>query len=296
MKNLLIFMIFINIFLFSNLILAETEKTTIPPQPQLVEDTAEEKVLKEHKNESELYKQLYENSERSNDRIITIMQWSIGLAATFIIVLLGSQILFNYRVNKEEIRAIRSKLEEKFSNLRSEIIESINRDSKKSADFIQQSFNILEKELQDNFVTQFREKEKYFDVKIESVGKDNKLLKSIFESKVNALSIELNKLDGYVWQLRGVRANALKQFVKIAELKIDQGDEPKYILSDIKNVLDDMKAINKSDYAQLENLMGKIPANFNQIKDEIESLYKALPQYMFIEDPEKPGELKTVYI
>jgi len=154
----------------------------------------------------------------------------------------------------------------------------------------------LGKALQDTFVTQFKEKEKYFDAKIESVGKDNELLKSTFESKVNALTIELNKVDGYVWQLRGVSANALKQFVKTAELQINQGHEPKYILSDIKKALDDMKAINKDDYALLENLMVKIPINNKQIKDEIESLYKALPQYMFIDDPEKPGELKTVYI
>ena len=218
------------------------------------------------------------------------------MVTTFIIVLLGSQILFNYRVNKEEIRAIRSGLEERSSNLKSEILESINQDSKKSDESIRQSFNILGKELQDSFVTRLGEKEKYFDAKIESFNKYSELQNSTFESKINQLNIELSKIEGHVWQLRGVNANALKNFVITAGLIIDQGLESKHVLKDIKEVLRAMKSINKDDYYQLEKLMIKIPTNNSQIKDEIELLYKAFPQYMFIDDPVNPGCLKSVNI
>ncbi len=285
MKQSILIIIVIHVFMFSNI---SSVHTAVTPQTE-----TKEYALDKDQNKQELYKLLYENSVHSNDRMITTMQWSIGLVATFIIVLLGSQVFFNYKISKKEINVIRSELDEKFSMSKSDILEKINKTTKENEKSTRHSFQKLETEIQNNMNSRFKEKEKLFEAKMESFGKDNELLKNQLESKIKVLSIGLNKVMGDVWKLRGVEANALTQFIITANLEIDRKLESKYILGDIKEVLMKLTEIFEMDYIQLEKLMTKIPKENSYIKDEIESLYKALPKYIFIDDPENPGRSKS---
>ena len=239
---------------------------------------------------------LYENSAKANDRLTLTMQWAIGLVASFILILLGSQVFFNYRISKEEISAIQSELEEHLANLKSDLIEKINKTSNEHEKYIQSSYRETALELKDDISNQLKEKEKLFEAIIDSQKKDNELLEKEFNSKLNAISIDLEKTIGHVWNLRGIKANALGRFIYSAKLQIERGTNTEFILDEIINVLKEMEDINLRDYDRLEEILPTIPADQKDSKKKIESLYKNLPKYTFIDDPERPGKLKTKFL
>lgn len=250
----------------------------------------------EHNVKENLYKLLYENSVKSNNDIIGTIQWSIGLVATFIIVLLGSQVFFNYRVSKEEIKSIKSSIEEKISIIRVELTDAISQENKANSTSTRKSFATLEDSLQNNFIERFNEKEKYFDTKIESIEKSNQLLKNHLSSEVKDLSIKIVKMDGYIWKLRGVEVVALRNFVDTAYLIIEEGHEPKFILKEIVETLENITRISTDELSRLNELMDKVPQENITLKNQIESLYKELPLYTYVDDPNDPGSLKVVNI
>jgi len=246
--------------------------------------------------EQDLYKLLYENSSDSNAKIIATIQWSVGIISTFVIVLLGSQILFNYRVNKEEIRAIRSELDEKFSELKANTLSNSNEERKELIEKFENKISHMEKEIKDSISLHYKERDKYIDVKLESFDKDTARLKSKLESEFSYLKIDLSKLAGDVWKLKGVNSNALKYFIDTTNLEIDKNIPIKHSLDSIIESLQNMTSISKDDQEELINMLNRVPEKYNSKKLQINELYKSLPQYIYVDDPKRPGYLKTVDI
>ncbi len=103
----------------------------------------------------------------------------------------------------------------------------------------------------------------------------------------------MQKIEAYVWDLKGVHANALSQFIKTANSEIDHKAESISTLDNIKKVLKKMKRINSTDHLALKELLSILPDKHKAIKSEIEALYKDLPQYTFVDDPDNPGQSKS---
>jgi hypothetical protein len=110
MKNILLI-----IFFTSQLAFSQSQEIikldTLEPN-SLVELRQNEKIT-----ELDYYKLLYESQVESNANFETLFQWTIGLSFGFLIAIIGSQIFFNYRINKKEIEYIRKDLQESILEL-----------------------------------------------------------------------------------------------------------------------------------------------------------------------------------
>lgn len=270
MRIFIVALVVIQCQLLSNIAIAEVLSASVVEKSCNNTDTRD--AIKNDKDK--VYKLLYDNSKENNEKIVSTIQWSIGLVATFIFALLGSQIFFNYRVSKEEINSIRSDLDDNFSSLKLEVIKTINEDSKKHKEKISREFEKLEDNIERSTDIRFEEKDKLFDSKYEVLDKKYSALKDILEFKISILESELEKVTGHVWDLRGVKVNALRRFISTANSEIDIGITPEFTLGDIKTVLNKMTEIEKNE--DLEKLLKKIPDEHKIIRDEIQDLYKKL--------------------
>lgn len=278
---------------FANSAIAEQNiaKTAVPKN---IEQRNSNQTIDE--SDRNLYKLLYENSAKSNANIISTIQWSIGIISTFVIVLLGSQILFNYRVNKEEIRAIRSELEEKFHEFKTDLISNSNKERKELIEKFELKFSNNEKNIKDTISQHYSEKDKYIDAKFDSFNKDISNLKSQLKFEVKYLKIDIEKVGGEVWKIKGVNANALRNFIHSINLHIDTDLDLKHELDDIIETLQNMTSISKNLLTDLVKTLERVPEEYQTKKLKIKELYSSMPQYIYVDDPNRPGYLKTVDI
>jgi hypothetical protein len=275
-----------------NLAIAEADKP-------IVKSSKQDEIIKTENQGSEkknLYKLLYENSVASNDRVITTIQWSIGIISSFVLLFLGSQVYFNHRVNKEEIGAIRSDLEESFSSFKSELLENINVDNNSKNKETLQSFEKLSHEFKDDLSKRLEEKEKYLDAKIESLQKEYSSLEKNTESVLSDLKIKNQTVNAEIWRLRGIEANALSRFTEIAKMEIENGVSPIRTLEEIVKSLAAMKKVRTDTCEELNELSKCVPDDCQELMAEIKGHISSLPKYMFVEDPNNPGQLKSVDI
>lgn len=243
-----------------------------------------------------LYELLYENSVASNNRVITTIQWSLGIISSFVLLFLGSQVFFNYRVNKEEVGAIRSESEERFSNLKSELLESIRLDSSSKVKEISSSFEKLSAELKGEVSKRVDEKEKYLDAKIESLQKDYSSLDKRTQSALKDIQIKNHNMEAEIWRLRGIEANALSRFVDQATMEIHQGKSPQHTLKEILNSLTAMEEVRTDICEEIFALSVLAKGSCEGLIAEIKDTLSKLPKYMFVTDPDNPGNFKTVYL
>ncbi len=292
MKRSITIVSFIYLIALSTISFAETDTSS----KSVVEQVKPIVKVDSEKSEAHFYKLLFENSVKSNDRIIVTMQWTIGIVVMFILLLLGSQVFFNYRISKEEVNTIRSELEKRLSDLSSELQNNLNKtssDYEKSAQLLLQN---MEANMKDTINSQFEEKEKLFGAINELNKKDNELLKNELEAEIRNLSITLKKTEGHVWRLRGVDANALTRFIDTVKLEIERGYVLQYSLEEIERTLITLDKIYVVDHEELSVLLPKIDEEHKEIIDRIESLYKKLPKYTFVDDPDNPGNTITKFV
>ncbi len=231
----------------------------ITPQNTIQNDTIVKKIPNNIDDKGKLYKLLYENSKSNNKSMISIIQWSIGLVATFILFLLGSQIFFNYKISKDEVNSIQSDIDEKILHLKLEVIEEV----KKSTDKGDEERNKLIDSKMDSYKT---------SVKYTELQLDN-LAINIEQSKAE---IEQSKAD--IWNLRGVTSNALTYFINTAKLKIKNKQNPKITLGYIKDNLEKAEYVYTDTCEHLDELIRSIPPEYSKIQSQINDLYARLPQ------------------
>jgi hypothetical protein len=263
---------------------------------QDVPQKVERKLSKINSVEIDLYKKLYENSADSNSKLIGTIQWSIGIILTFLAVLLGSQIFFNYKVSKEEVKAIRSELEEKFTEFKSDIYKAIETERRALTDELEDKVSKIESRFKDGISEQLGEKGKYIDVNIKSFEKEIDSFKDSSKRELGFLRINVSKLEGEVWKLRGVNSNALSRFIGCVNMEIETGLNPRHSLDDIIEALQNVSDISKGDFDELGKMLAQIPSEHSEKKSKIEEISSTLKQFIFVEDPSRPGYLKTVNI
>lgn len=268
MKNILLILI----FQFSILTFGQKDSTEIQSQKA---DSIINIEKKSNISELDYYKLLAEQSQKDNETLISLTQWTLGISFAFLLAIIGSQIFFNYRINKKEIDFIRKDLDEKISELKNEINQSISskfddlqKDLKK--DMTRESIE-MKKTLSSDFSTH----KEYLKLKLEIQEKSLKQ-----DLKVLEKEIEQNKGD--LWKLKGVESNALSNFVKSASLQIELNRDPKYILDEINTVLENIEEINSYDYERLNKLSEKTIQTHKEKTEKMISLFKDKPVYEFV--------------
>jgi polyhydroxyalkanoate synthesis regulator phasin len=221
---------------------------------------------------------LYDNSRQANESILTTLHFSLGLVAAFILALVGSQIFFNYRINKEEINSIRSDIDSQISTLSARLLEDMTRQLQSS---------------EANLNSKIEEKTKLIEAKDEVRKTDIETIRNSFnalERKINTIEITLEESTGHLWNLRGVDANALSSFIKTATLKIKQKKNPTYTLDDIIKSLGQLRDIYIDDYSALDELVKKIPKECEDQQKKIDDIFRTKPVYEFLDTPDNSGK------
>lgn len=248
--------------------------------------------------EIDTYKQMIENLKYSNDKILDTIYWALGSIAIVIFALLGTNLFFNFRINKEEIENIKKSfnlelegVKNKYDKLiKSEIDdfaeESNNRikgDFKYLSDNLQNQINIMS----DNFGSQISTNKDKLEDKtkqlIEQISKMKEELESeikdvqtsIINTKEN-IDIELLGINAKIWELEGVNINALNDFIEKALLEIKLNQSLSGSLDHIIEMLEKIKEISTWDNKKVNELINKIPEGYRLLKEKIESIIKTI--------------------
>ena len=136
----------------------------------------------------------------------------------------------------------------------------------------------MKKNLSENFKSQ----REYAALKMEAT-------KTSLKQDLKSLENEIKKNTGDLWKIKGVKANALTNFIKSAEIEIELKREVKYILNDIIEILKQLEEIHLVDVNALERLIGKIKDTHTEQVAEITKLYIDKPVYEFEPTEENTG-------
>lgn len=227
-------------------------------------------------SESEAYQLLYENSKETNNRTLNIIQWVIGITIAFLLAILGSQIFFNYRLNRKEVDFIKKDLDEKLTKFKSKFQDDLNTNNKITKSEIKEKFEKITKENKESIESEFEKKSKFIEI-------ENKYFTSDINRQIKQLTADIEKNSGDIWGLKGVESNALSSFIRVGLLKIELKNEAKYILDDIIEILEKLNEIHSSDYNQLDELTSKMPGKYKTQKDKIIANYKDKPVYKYVD-------------
>jgi len=238
-------------------------------------------------NELDYYKLLSEQSKNNNDTYISLIQWTLGVSFGFLLAIIGSQIFFNYRINKKEVEYIKKDVDEKIADLKNELNEDI--DSK---------FNELKKELKidisanisnmkDEITSKFKSEKEYSALKLE-------VMENSLQQEIKILKKDIENNAGNLWKLRGVESNALSSFIRAVKLQIELGREPKYLLDDIIKTLNGLEEIHKVDHGNLETLVEQIKTSHKDKSSKIKELYIGKPIYYYGDSPRPTGMIGMV--
>lgn len=249
------------------------------------------------KEKAELYKMLYENSKNANERLISTIHLVIGLVVTFLLALFGTQFLFNFKLKKEEINALRASIDKN-------AVESNASNTKRIDDL----FYEKEKNLKDEFsgfkeevnklTSTLAEKEQEKNkLKFENIAKEAVVSLDIIQHRIELVDMKAEKNAGDIWGIKGVNSNALGRYVDTAILELKNDHEIKYTLSDVIQILDSQVELNEFRKEQLDELINKLPDKYESQKDSIISKLKKLRIYKYVDDPVNIGQRieKTVF-
>lgn len=260
--------------------LVEPQVTTLNPTTESVQTDVF--------SELDYYKSLYENSKENNESYKSLLQWTFGISLGFLLAIIGSQIFFNYRLNKKELDYIKKDIDEKILELENKLIEKI-----------QSKFDELDENLKSGLSNNQKENKKFLEEKLKS---DEELRKAKFEllekvtdfeikniqkqldKSVMSLKEDIVKNKGDLWKLKGVESNALSSFIEVAFIKKKLNYEIKYILDDIIDVLKEIEDIHESDFNKLKELYEIIKTTHKAKADRINELIKNKDVYTFNSD------------
>jgi hypothetical protein len=255
-----------------------------------------ENVSKTGLSESEAYKLLYENSKETNGSIVTTIHWVLGITIAFLLALFGSQVFFNYRINRKEIDNIKNELGEKLNAMKLENLKEISGVNQENIKYIQTALDSYKSEINGIIEARFTEKSQLFNALNDITKNEIESFKKSTREKNRVFEIDIEKNSGDIWRLKNVEANALTSYIRTANLELKAKREIKYILKDITEVLEKMEDIYEGDYEELDNLIKIILPNNKDEIQKIEELYKTKPVYKFIDEPGVTYGRKWVYV
>jgi cell division protein FtsL len=81
-KKISTILVLLAVITFTSIAIAEDNKSTLTTKNNIQMEKLQ--IIAKEPSNQDLYKLLYENSSSSNDRIISTIQWSIGIISTFV--------------------------------------------------------------------------------------------------------------------------------------------------------------------------------------------------------------------
>ncbi|MDD9197500.1 hypothetical protein PVK62_16885 [Aliivibrio sp. S3MY1] len=278
-----VILIFGLVFTFSVFSSEATDVTT-----QEVIDNAEALSVNDtsFKEKAELYKMLYENSKNANERLISTIHLVIGLVVTFLLALFGTQFLFNFKLKKEEINALRA------SNTKR--IDDLFYEKEKN---LKDEFSGFKEEVNKLTSTLAEKEQEKNKLKFENIAKEAVVSLDIIQQRIELVDMKAEKNAGDIWGIKGVNSNALGRYVDTAILELKNDHEIKYTLSDVIQTLDSQVELSEFRKEQLDELINKLPDKYESQKDSIISKLKKLRIYKYVDDPVNIGQRieKTVF-
>ena len=268
------FLLFIFFFYFLNSNISFSEEVNLKSDSSII--------AKSDSLNNNLYQLLYNNSAETNQMLITTIHWIIGIMVTFFIAIVGTQIFFNYRINKQEIENIKQNTIREFSELKSKILLELTTEKESTLKTIKKELENDYNILNEKITNYFTDKSKIIDVYNETNQKSLQQINLQIENKNRELQIEINKNTGDLWILKGVKSNAIYNFTRTAILQKEMKYEMKYTLDNIIEVLKDLNEIHEGDYKELDRLIQEIPEEYSDKKIQIENGYKDKPIYKFV--------------
>ncbi|MCJ8315346.1 MAG: hypothetical protein MJK11_20555 [Pseudomonadales bacterium] len=289
MKNKILFLIFALLPLLS---FADESTKNNTDQPTIIKQV--DQAIGNDNLSDRYYKLLYENEVKYNEQIIETMQWSISLVSGFIILLVGGQMFYNSKINKEEINLIKSDLSEKFTILKHDSSEKNSKVERKISERIhtdnKSTMSFLSTKIEEKFTTLRNENMKSIDFNSSEIVR----IDSNFKGNIQEIRQKITELEAHSWKLRGVEANALRSFLNSAEITLERGFEEKFIFGYIKRTLEAMEDIEVDDYKKIKSILEKVKSTNSDLKKEIQLLCEDLSQYMYVEDPRERGKFINV--
>ena len=275
------------LFCFSTILFGQKQDSTSNSKVKNGELIKNENVKTKNNSMSELdyYKSLYENTKENNESYKSLLQWTFGISLGFLLAIIGSQIFFNYRLNKKELDYIKKDIDEKVLDLENKLIKKI-----------QDKFNDLDKSLSAGLTKNQKENKEFLEEKLNSdeelkkaqfkllentISYEVKSVKNRLEREVMSLKEDIVKNKGDLWKLKGVESNALSSFIEVAFIKKQRKFEIKYILDEIIDVLKELDDIHQSDYDNLKELYEEIKVSHKSKADKINELIKNKDVYTF---------------
>ncbi|ENO1855004.1 hypothetical protein ACA876_004141 [Vibrio vulnificus] len=238
--------------------------------------------------ETQLYKELYELSLKSNESMVTSVQWSVGVITTFVIALFGGQAFYSFRVSKKEFQKIQSHFDERLAFE----INKIDRDLSKIKEDL--TGKITEVSSQIN-----RDMPKSIDEKVKS---ETEKLVETTDTKIEQLSInmasnfktmryKINTVECYLWEVKDVKANTLRAYTEIYAYEITIPGSNRKTLHNISKLLDNMQKIDKSVKEKLLSLL-KVSEMDSDLVNVVVEKINGLAMYEFVNDSQ--GNLHAV--
>lgn len=242
------------------------------------------------KGKAELYQILYENSKSANDRLITTIHLIIGVVITFLIALFGTQFLFNFKLKKEEIHNIQTELDKKISNSNADFTKQINTLYNEKEKLFREDFNLFKQETSKNIDVRLADEHKSINLNFDKCKQDTETVKSTLKYEIELVDIKLEKNIGDVWDLKGVKANALARYTTTAILELKNGHEIKYTLSDIVTILNKQVDITEGRKNELDNLISLLPTKYESQRDAINFKLNSMRIFKYVDDPINVGQ------
>ena len=259
---------------------SEILTATAPPQVSTPSSSASK--------ELDLYKLLYESQKEANRELIAFIYWCFGLVASFLLFIAGTQIFFNFRLRKSDVEGIKKSNTSQIEQGIAKAIQDLSSLVRGVEDSSRAARDELSKFLSGRIDT--------VEGSLETVTKDVKAIPRL-RRKLALIDIRLHDAEGHLWQLRGVKSNALSRFIKVAQLclKAERPNALQNAIDDIEQVLKESKDIWSEDHENLKNLLDGLPEKYSAQQLRISTINDKLPIFAF-DDNDDPDNFSWKYI
>lgn len=270
------------ILMFTNIALAETQE---------LETITLEESNSNNISESEAYKLLYENSKENNRKILSTIYWALSGIFGVVIAIIGVNLFFNMRINKDEIEKFDNKIENKFKRIESDTNKQIRNmfenNSKENKQYIKEEFEILVQKQEEQFKNfeeknhlklnniqnKLKDKIKNNNKKINDLDDDlgkqiNSLINDIEENKKRK-DVQIYGLEAELWSIKGTNKNALSKLIEKANLEIELESSLTPTLGKLKEVMKNIDDFSTYDKTDINKLIRKIPDEYDLQKKEL---------------------------
>lgn len=245
-------------------------------------------------SESEAYKLLYENSKENNRKILSTIYWALSGIFGVVIAIIGINLFFNMRINKDEIERFDNKIENEFKRIErdtnKQIIKMFEDYSKENKQYIKEKFEILFQKQEEQFEN-FEEKnslklnniQNKLKNKIKNNNKKINDLNDDFDKQINSLindieenekrkEIQIHGLEAELWSIKGTNKNVLSRLIKKANLEIELESSLTHTLGKLEEVMKNIDDFSTYDKTDINKLIRKIPDEYKIQKKELLNL------------------------